>query len=101
MTQKLEVGDLVYCTKTKMFGYIVNISEFDPFVSIYFSFEECQNLPRYWLTGKRSTVFKVVKLNAELAFDFANYCIGEGFTSNATKRDLVNFLNSRNEEKRA
>lgn len=102
MTQKFKVGDLVYCTKIKMFGYVVNISEFDPFVSIYFScFEECQSLPRHWLSGKRSTVFKVVKLNVELVFDFANYCIGEGFTSNASKRDLVNFLNSRNEEKRA
>ncbi|MDI9863984.1 hypothetical protein QM480_06595 [Flectobacillus sp. DC10W] len=95
MTQKFKVGDLVYCAKRKMFGYIVNISELDPFVSIYFSFDECQNLSHYWLTGKRNTIFKVVKLNTELAFDFANYCISEGFASRAIKRDLVTFLNSK------
>lgn len=37
---------------------------------------------------------KVKSFTPQDMLDFANYCIGEGFSSNATSRDLVRFLNN-------
>lgn len=101
MTQKFKVGDLVYCRYYKRRGIVTNVNECRDAVSVTFSnmdnFSRNYDLEgKAWLgfTSKKSTLKKVKTFTPKDMLDFANYCIGEGFTSNATKRDLVTFLNS-------
>ena len=103
MAQKFKVGDLVYCRYYKEKGIVSFIEESRNLVRVKFTGLCLHGERIYDLDGKswfgslnkKSTLRKVKTFTQQDMLDFANYCISEGFTSNATSRDLVRFLNSR------
>lgn len=103
MAQKFKVGDLVYCRFYKEKGIVSYVGESRGMVRVRFASSGLHGERIYDLDGKswfgslnkKSTLRKVKTFTPQDMLDFANYCISEGFTSNATNRDLVMFLNSR------
>lgn len=93
MTQKLKVGDIVYSPKFEKYGIIKTMNPL-MFGTVDFQDGTSGSIE---FGIKKGSVYYYHKLTFAEVFnnmlDFANYCIGEGFTSNATKRDLVMFLN--------
>jgi hypothetical protein len=92
---RFKTGDIIYCPERKLYGEAIQVItkticgiKTNPVILVQFPesrvsypFENQSKLERY-------SIFSDNKM-----IEFANYCIGEGFTSNATKRDLVMFLN--------
>jgi hypothetical protein len=101
MTQKFKVGDIVYCRYYKKKGIVSSI--YVDLDIMHVSLFTTNFTTSYRLNGElfpedETPCLKKVKVfNPQDMIAFANYCIGEGFTSNATGRDLVTFLNSRKE----
>lgn len=104
MTQKFKVGDLVYCRFNKRKGIVSKVDNARNCIVV-----KSIDLASPWsfIYSLKGELFydgfihlrKVKTFTSQDMLDFANYCIGEGFTSDAKKRDLVNFLNSRKENK--
>lgn len=95
MAPKLKVGDIVYSPKHGKYGIIKTMN---PLMFGTVDFQD-GTTTHIEFGIKKGSVYYYHKLTFAEVFsnmlDFANYCITEGFTSNATSRDLVRFLNSR------
>ena len=102
MAQKFKVGDLVYCRYYKEKGIVSYVGESRDMIRVRFATLGLHGERIYDLDGKswfgalnkKSTLKKIKTFTPQDMLDFANYCISEGFTSDATKRDLVRFLNN-------
>lgn len=98
MAQKFKVGDLVYCRFFTENGIVLSV--YPDLDTIHVALFSSSSTIAYTLNGalfsdRIASLRKVKSFTAKDMLDFANYCISEGFTSNATSRDLVRFLNSR------
>ncbi|MDR6564938.1 MULTISPECIES: hypothetical protein [unclassified Arcicella] len=53
----------------------------------------CESIIRVIIDSDESEVISEMKIHfRKEMLDFANYCIGEGFTSNATEADLKKYF---------
>lgn len=92
---RFKTGDIIYCPERKLYGEVVQTTTqtmcgIATHFTILVQFPESRvSFPiQNQMKLERQSIFSDNKM-----IEFANYCISEGFTSNATKRDLVTFLN--------
>lgn len=99
MAQKFKVGDFVYCRYYKKKGVVsaiyvnLDIMHVNFFNTSFATSYRCNGC--LFPEDESPSIKKVKTFTPKDMLEFANYCISEGFTSNATSRDLVRFLNSR------
>ena len=100
MAQKFKVGDLVYCRFFKENGIVLSVYPYSGTIDVRLflaDYTASYTQKGELLPDKKISLKKIKTFTPKDMLDFANYCISEGFTSNATSRDLVRFLNSRKE----
>lgn len=93
---RFKIGDIIYCPERKLYGEVIQTTT-QTMCGIATHFTILVQFPESRVSFSIQNQIKLEKhdsyLKENVMIEFANYCIGEGFTSNATKRDLVMFLN--------